>query len=201
MDPLKTTLLSVDARVCVPGRGTDDAALVLQIQNWTQFDSEVEDDVIVDVLRRMEVCNHTSVGDAPEGGDTTTTTEGWGFGHGIDHISEHLSCPDCDAEYQFSLRDCGVHGRAFLITTWVDLGAGLDVEDLKWKKMISGFPDGQIPKFSSEVSKMFQEASRLQQRDSDPTDLNQAILIGSRYRRSLRSFHRFLYQLLPLSRH
>ena len=197
MDPLVTAMLSVDARVCVPGRGTDDAALVLQIQHWVLFPGDFDDDIIVDGLKSENICRHTLVGYDPEDGGTSTTTEGWGFGHGKNHTSEHLSCVVRCVEYRFSLRDCGVHGKGYVITTWMDLGAGLDSNDPKWMDIITSCPHIYAPIVSSEVSKMSQEASHLHDRDSDPTDLNLAILIGNRYRRSVRSLRRFLYKAVP----
>lgn len=197
IDPFVTAMLSVDSRVCVPGRGTDDAALVLQTQSWILIAADIDDDIIVDWLKSSKICHHTVVNNRPEDGDTTRVTEDWGFGHGKDHTSEHLSCAVCGVEYQFGLRDCGAHGKGYVITTWMDLGPGLDSNDPKWLDIITSCPHIHAPIVSSEVSKMFQEASRLQNRDSDPADLNQAILIGNRYRRSMRSLRRFLYKAVP----
>lgn len=98
-DPLFKTLLSVDARVWASGPGKDGAALVLQIQWWTLFASSIDDDKVVDDLRGTSICPHTRVCYNPEDGDTTKTTDGWGFGHGHDYMSEHLRCPICDVEY------------------------------------------------------------------------------------------------------
>ncbi|PYH75679.1 hypothetical protein BO82DRAFT_259034, partial [Aspergillus uvarum CBS 121591] len=40
----------------------------------------------------------------------------------------------CEVEFQIFHEDCGQDGKAVIMTKWLDLGAGMNLEDPKWKK-------------------------------------------------------------------
>ncbi|KAL5338875.1 hypothetical protein BJX70DRAFT_388299 [Aspergillus crustosus] len=98
---------------------------------------------------------------------------------------EHLACPVCNTEFQLKARDCGAEGRAFVLTTWLDLGAGSDIDDPKWKHAMCGNETSvwrcKAIASSREILQLFESVS--QGTNSDPTDRNQSCLLTKKYGR------------------
>ncbi|KAL3468078.1 hypothetical protein BJX64DRAFT_246838, partial [Aspergillus heterothallicus] len=84
----------------------------------------------------IQVCGHylldRSVGDyfdeivqLPGGGTQTDTIARF----------DELMCPVCGVEFQISIQNCGLQGKAVVVTRWMDLGAGLELNDPKWLRI------------------------------------------------------------------
>ncbi|PYI25561.1 hypothetical protein BP00DRAFT_358167 [Aspergillus indologenus CBS 114.80] len=215
-DPARTTLLSVEGRVYVPaGARSTPPSLVLQIQQWVLFhDDDVvfadrDNDVPLSVFHRLYICGGQKLGTAAVMGAIRSVVQQRGFSSLDEQPSsaaEYMRCPLCEVEFQISLEDCGKDGKAVIITKWLDLGAGMDLEDPKWKKKadfdLSGPRGGLHPTMASsgEVRRLFCESS---DRESDPTPRNKSYLVGKQYRRTMyKSSWDFLYYTPhPIARH
>ncbi|EHA18453.1 hypothetical protein ASPNIDRAFT_37944 [Aspergillus niger ATCC 1015] len=138
--PAISTLLSVEGRVCTPAGARQTPSLVLQIQHWVLFhDLEMVSgndlDVLISVLAKLSICNWLSAGRGKIGDDIQSAIRQRGFCWDEASIAEgYMRCSHCGVEFQIALRDCGGDGKAVVITKWLDLGAGMDIEDPKWKK-------------------------------------------------------------------
>ncbi|RAH44919.1 uncharacterized protein BO95DRAFT_390954 [Aspergillus brunneoviolaceus CBS 621.78] len=210
-DPARTTLLSVEGRVYVPaGARSTPPSLVLQIQQWVLFHdddvvfSDRDNDVPLSVFQRLFICRGQSLGTAAVMDAIRSVVQQRGFSSLDEQSSsaaECMRCPLCEVEFQISLEDCGKDGKAVIITKWLDLGAGLDLEDPKWKKKAAfersgpwGGLDSAMAS-SGEVRRLFCESSV---QESDPTRRNKSYLVGKRYRRAMcKSGWDFLYYTTP----
>lgn len=143
-----TSLLSVDVCVCAAAGGQ--ASLCLRLQNWALIP-----DFDVHRLPFIRVCGHSSL-HAPHvyavlkrgletcmwrgfearesaremGRQTETETETQS------EAPETFHCSPCDTTYQVEVRTCGDEGVAVVVTKWLDLGAGLDPHDDRWRRYI-----------------------------------------------------------------
>ncbi|RAK75713.1 uncharacterized protein BO72DRAFT_157978 [Aspergillus fijiensis CBS 313.89] len=210
-DPARTTLLSVEGRVYVPaGAGPTPPSLVLQIQQWVLFDdddvvfSDRDNDVSLSVFQHRFICEAQELDTAVVMDAIRSVVQQRGFSSLDEQPSaatECMRCPICEVEFQIALEDCGKDGKAVIITKWLDLGAGMDLEDPKWKKKAtSEYPGprgGLDPAMASsgEVRRLFCESSV---QESDPTRRNKSYLVGKRYRRAMcKSGWDFLYYTTP----
>ncbi|RDK47539.1 hypothetical protein M752DRAFT_299433 [Aspergillus phoenicis ATCC 13157] len=138
--PAIPTLLSVEGRVCTPTGAHQIPSLVLQIQHWVlfhdlEFVSDNDLDVLISVLTKLSICNWLSAGRGKIGDDVQSAIRQRGFCWDEASVAEgYMWCSHCGVEFQIALRDCGGDGKAVVITEWLDLGAGMDIEDPKWKK-------------------------------------------------------------------
>ncbi|OJJ06237.1 hypothetical protein ASPVEDRAFT_315774 [Aspergillus versicolor CBS 583.65] len=181
LDRAITTLLSVEGRVCSLEQNC--STLVLQTQQWVLFHDTPG---IQDIFKRLGwvfICRHKEMGslNVSEVCDVCSTIPSW---HAYE--PEYLCCPRCRNESQIKIRDCGTDGTAVVITKWLDMGAGLDINDPKWQQKItcdiSGC--GWETKGSGDLSRLFRDAADPAQRDNtDPTDRNQAYLVRRQRRR------------------
>ncbi|PYH96615.1 hypothetical protein BO71DRAFT_427866 [Aspergillus ellipticus CBS 707.79] len=119
-DPARTTLLSVEGRVCMPaGARPAPPSLVLQIQQWVLFhDSDVvfsdrDTDVHLSVFRHLFICRWQTLGTAEVMDTIRSVIQQWGFSSLDEQPSsaaEYMRCPLCEVEFQISLVDCGKDG-------------------------------------------------------------------------------------------
>ncbi|KAL4956730.1 hypothetical protein BDW69DRAFT_192183 [Aspergillus filifer] len=185
--PEFTWLLSVDGRICPTGG--KESTLILQAQNWLLFHGEPNIDKIMSHLRSTYTCFHQALIYSFQDLYMRPTVQGQAF----DQISacgpKHLYCPFCGIEYRIDFQDCETDGNAIVITKWLDLGAGLDADDPKWKritaKVTALFDINGAKRSSGELAKLFRNASHIQDKESDPTDRNMGYLIDKQYRRCM----------------
>lgn len=191
--PARTTLLSVEGRVCTPAGGACPMpSLVLQIQQWMLFhdvdiasdwDAKVSEWVLLDhsicgsqTLRTQEITDEIL---------SAIRQRGF-FRDGLSTAAKCMQCSTCGVEFEISLRDCGKDGKALVVTKWLDLGAGIDPKDPKWKKKSTPiFHDPEythefayVVASSGETRRLFRESS---DQESDPTPRNESYLKGRRY--------------------
>ncbi|RDW86508.1 uncharacterized protein DSM5745_03150 [Aspergillus mulundensis] len=192
-DSVVTELVSVEGRVCSRSQdqtqrrdegSTSASTLVLQVQNWTLFHDRPAMDSVMGELRLTKICAHECVGDAVRAGGWDVDVDLQLHREGL--VLENQCCRACGVEFRVSLHSCGADGRAVVVTKWVDLGSGLDIDDVKWKRVLSGSEKRYLVTASpGDVSRLFQDASRVSSRDSDPTERNRSFLMGEEYRRLL----------------
>ncbi|PYH35085.1 uncharacterized protein BO87DRAFT_434642 [Aspergillus neoniger CBS 115656] len=137
--PARTTLLSVEGRVCTPAGARQRPSLVLQIQQWVlvhdlQVFSDRGLDVALSVLHNFFICNWLRVGHGSIQDKIRPANRQRNICWKEAPLTEIMRCLHCGVEFQIVLRDCGEDGTAVAITKWLDLGAGTDIEDPKWKK-------------------------------------------------------------------
>ncbi|OJI91322.1 hypothetical protein ASPTUDRAFT_52995 [Aspergillus tubingensis CBS 134.48] len=137
--PARTTLLSVEGRVCAPARARQRPSLVLQIQQWVlihdlQVFSDRGLDVALSVLHNWFICNWLRVGHGSIQDKIRPANRQRNLCWKEAPLTEIMRCSHCGVEFQIVLRACGEDGTAVTITKWLDLGAGTDIEDPKWKK-------------------------------------------------------------------
>ncbi|KAL4962425.1 uncharacterized protein BDV14DRAFT_202760 [Aspergillus stella-maris] len=145
-----TTLLSVEARVCT--RKNTPPSLVLQVQQWRLFPKITRASDILwhlrdETLKRLPfaLCGHSipDLGQFPEDSDgawpslalspgsqptPATTNSGTKYNH-------PFTCIICGVDDQYILRDCGEDGKALIVTKYLNLGAGLDINDPNWQRL------------------------------------------------------------------
>ncbi|RAL00214.1 hypothetical protein BO80DRAFT_435585 [Aspergillus ibericus CBS 121593] len=190
-EPARTTLSSVEGRVCTPGVHQM-PSFVLQIQQWILFhDRNIVSDghlnVPDTVLELQCICREQTLGTKAIVDEIQSAIRQQGFGSKKPSTTEYMRCSPCRVEFQIALRDCGKDGTAVVVTKWLDLGAGTetDLEDLKWKQpTFLGLEFIYEPAYamasSGEVHRLFRKGS-----ECDPTLRNQSYLIGRRYRRAM----------------
>jgi hypothetical protein len=89
--------------------------------------------------------------------------------------------------FQIDLRDCGPEGRAVVVTTWMDLGEGLDVDDPKWTRLVNvNVSDPRRPEcvgIGVLARNLYQYSMTSDEvLDIDPTHRNFLYLLGRVYR-------------------
>ncbi|GKZ86131.1 hypothetical protein AnigIFM56816_000982 [Aspergillus niger] len=189
--PAMTTLPSVEGRVCTPAGARQTPSLVLQIQHWVLFHdlemvSDHDLDVLISVLAKLSICNWLSAGRGKIGDDIQSAIRQRGFCWDEASVAEgYMQCSHCGIEFQIALRDCGGDGKAVIITKWLDLGAGMDIEDPRWKKatlnsMIEPiYERADALSSTGEVRRLFCGTS---DQSSDPTPRNRSYLMARQYR-------------------
>lgn len=202
--PAITTLLSVEGRVCTPAGARQTPSLVLQIQHWVLFHdlemvSDHDLDVLISVLAKLSICNWLSAGRGKIGDDIQSAIRQRGFCWDEASVAEgYMRCSHCGIEFQIALRDCGGDGKAVIITKWLDLGAGMDIEDPKWKKatlnsMIEPtYERADARSSTGEVRRLFCGTS---DQSSDPTPRNRSYLMARRYRWAMWWYSESMYYL------
>ncbi|KAL4878475.1 hypothetical protein BJY04DRAFT_221197 [Aspergillus karnatakaensis] len=188
-DPRVTELRSVEARVCALEPGQEDgevkSTLILQVQTWVLFHSGSDKGLVDSILDVTKICAHKRVG--------SVVRRRCGANLDVDLHSEGLvlgqqCCSACGVEFRIDLRACQDKGRAVVVTKWVDLGAGFDLDDPKWRRALS-CPNWeeryQVTTAPGDVARMFHGAGSIGSLDSVLTERNRAYLIGEQYRRSL----------------
>ncbi|KAE8361873.1 hypothetical protein BDV27DRAFT_166544 [Aspergillus caelatus] len=141
-----TSLLSVDARVCASSGGK--ASLCLRLQNWVLMP-----DFHVHRLPFIRVCGHSNL-HAPhvyaviQRGLEACMWRGFEARESEREIGKETEteaqseaprtfhCPPCDTTFQVEVRLCGNEGVAVVVSKWLDLGAGLDPHDERWRRHI-----------------------------------------------------------------
>ncbi|GKZ92702.1 hypothetical protein AnigIFM59636_005440 [Aspergillus niger] len=202
--PAITTLLSVEGRVCTPAGARQIPSLVLQPQHWVLFHdlemvSDNDLDVLISVLAKLSVCNWLSAGRGKIGDVIQSAIRQRGFCWDEASIAEgYMRCSHCGVEFQIALRDCGGDGKAVVITKWLDLGAGMDIEDPKWKKatfnsMIEPiYERADAMSSTGEVRRLFCGTS---DQSSDLTPRNRSYLMARRYRWAMWRYSGSMYYL------
>ncbi|RAL12769.1 uncharacterized protein BO97DRAFT_451452, partial [Aspergillus homomorphus CBS 101889] len=189
-DPARTTLLSVEGRICTPVGAHPTPSLVLQMQQWVLFhDIDIVSgrslDVLISRIKYLSICCKHTLGSAEVENSIRSGIRQQGFCLEVPAAAKFLQCSLCGVEFQIALCDCGKDGKAVILTKWLDLGVGMDVEDPKWKKATLSFAQcilepSDVIVSSGDVRRLFCESS---EQESDPTMRNKSYLEGRRYRR------------------
>ncbi|KAL4882170.1 hypothetical protein BJY04DRAFT_49708 [Aspergillus karnatakaensis] len=185
--PEYTTLMSVEPRICHPDKETH-PALVLQVQNWLLLhDTEPSHYIMPIFLRKLPICHHNNESPLLDLFRTVFRDQG-GWGRAKTPISSDYRCRGCGINIQLDLRDCGPEGRAVVVTKWMDLGAGVDVDDPKWVRLVDATgvvrAKGGKPDDARQLYQSTMTADQLL--DSDPTHRNFLYLLGREYRESMK---------------
>ncbi|KAK2787533.1 hypothetical protein FQN51_003129 [Onygenales sp. PD_10] len=122
-----TTLLSVDARIsCEP-------TLCLRLQNWALAKPKTFGIFIEHIEKFVGLCPHINIrtyrqhilnlmSEAKDAADRAPPTL--------------FTCVKCCMDYQFQVVYFSDAGFALFVTKWLDLGAGADPTDVKWKRHV-----------------------------------------------------------------
>ncbi|KAM0183341.1 hypothetical protein ACHAPC_006611 [Botrytis cinerea] len=140
----KTTLISVDARFAAN-------ELLLRSQTWILLPRSQKDRTAEELAKhRMSVrfCRHS---DSDSLGLIVSQLVRSKLSH-----TPTLQCNCCWTDFVVRLKHCGERGIAVIITRWINLGTGLNPEDLKWHYYIRR--KGQRDKYRSvDVQKAFED--------------------------------------------
>ncbi|EDO04917.1 predicted protein [Sclerotinia sclerotiorum 1980 UF-70] len=73
-------------------------------------------------------------------------------------LEQTLQCSYCYMDFVFGVLDFGERGLAVVVTKWVNLGAGLDIEDAKWKSHLINHADRPVHhlQHSGDIRKAFE---------------------------------------------
>ncbi len=192
-DRFVTTLLSVDAYPCILDRGH--RTLILQIQQWVVYRGNREAigqlGITVDV-GRLAICAHKflSSNDVRQYMVHTLNRKGWRR----DPTPRGLRCcPTCWVDFTIELRQLETNTKAIVVTKWVDLGAGLELNDPKWhlitNKQIRTAAAGPIMRSPGRALRTLDAADPrmgVPAPLSTLTAYNQSFLEGDRYMNYLR---------------
>ncbi|KAL5335194.1 hypothetical protein BJX70DRAFT_375755 [Aspergillus crustosus] len=145
-----TTLMSIKARICHPSQSqfSPDSKsnskskwnlhprLILQVQNWLLInDPDPTPQTISRLLQNLTVCKHKDA-ESLQIYIYNILVRQAGWGRAKAPISSDHICPHCTVNFQLDMRDCGPEGKAVVLTKWLDLGAGRDVDDKAWVKLV-----------------------------------------------------------------
>ncbi|CBF83892.1 predicted protein [Aspergillus nidulans FGSC A4] len=89
---------------------------------------------------------------------------------------------------------------AVVVTKWAELGAGLDMDDPKWKRLTTEehvHGRSTITTEPGTVLRLFRDASHDQGWESDPTERNESLLVMEKYRRHLHERGGIFYSSVP----
>lgn len=143
-NPARTTLLSVEGRVCTPAGGAcPTPSLVLQIQQWlllhdVDIGSDWDAKVSYWVLMNQNICGSQTLGTSEIMDEIRHIIRQRGFClDGPSTAAKCMQCSACGVEFETTLRDCGKDGKAVITTKWLDLGPGIDIKDPRWRKKAS----------------------------------------------------------------
>lgn len=131
-DRLVTTLLCVDAYPCI--LDNERRTLVLQIQQWVVYRGgreSIGELGLTEEVGRLAICAHKflSSHDVRQYMLHALNRRGWRRGH---LPSGLRCCPICWVDFTIELREFETNTKAIVITKWVDLGGGLELNDPKW---------------------------------------------------------------------
>jgi hypothetical protein len=130
----KITLLSVDAQIV-------SNELLMRSQIWKLLPWSRRDEFVNELAEHSwsyDICVHTRLGplDASLVSDLVKSR--------LDQLEarekcriQTLQCPYCWMDYVLDAVDFGERGFAVLATRWINLGAGLDSADAKWRSHIT----------------------------------------------------------------
>ncbi|KAK2798000.1 hypothetical protein FQN50_008996 [Emmonsiellopsis sp. PD_5] len=122
-----TTLLSVDARIsCEP-------SLCLRLQNWALAKPKTAGMFVDHIEGFMGLCPHINIQTYRQ--------------HILKMMSEAMqpadrppptlfTCGECCMDFRFQVVYFSEEGFALIVTKWLDLGAGKDPTDVKWKRHV-----------------------------------------------------------------
>lgn len=187
-DRLVTTLLSVDAYPCI--LGGDRRTLILQIQQWVVYRGNRESTGALGLtgdVCRVAICAHKylSSNDVRQYMLSALHRGGWRR----DHMPSALRCcPICWIDFTIELRQFETNTKAIVVTKWVDLGAGLELNDPRWylitnqqiKTTLAGqiiYSPGRARRILDAADPKMGEPAQL----SALTAYNQSFLEGDRY--------------------
>ncbi|KAL4924593.1 uncharacterized protein BDV17DRAFT_295229 [Aspergillus undulatus] len=179
-----TTLLSVHARVDTVA---DRPVLILQVQNWLLFhDKDPSTDEILCGLKPIRICGHIKLNRDRWTLIMGTAPENWIFTGDSANHSNTFCCSVCGVVFRGSLLDCNRDGKAVIITKWMSLGSGLEMDDPQWVRITSSRHTRRTPTPVEEpldqvpLTKAFDDAW-------DSTERNEWCLTQKRYRETLES--------------
>ncbi len=130
----KITLLSVDTQIV-------SNELLMRSQTWILLPWSRRDEFIDELAENSlsnDICVHTGLGPLNKNlvSDLVRSR--------LDQLearekcrTQTLQCPYCWMDYVLDAIDFGERGFAVLVTRWINLGAGLDSADAKWKSHIT----------------------------------------------------------------
>ncbi|KAI9931089.1 hypothetical protein MW887_010746 [Aspergillus wentii] len=176
--PPITTLVSAEGKVCIEESGSP--TLVLRIQNWTLVHGSDQDiGQALETGKHMWICHHITFLHTKMQDYSKASARKRACHEALDD----LRCRYCKIDFQVDIRNCADEGTAVVVTGWLDVGAGIDMDDAKWQDMVRFYPPvpvgvGAVPG-SGAVRKLFQKTEAT---PSSVTERNQSLLIGKRYR-------------------
>lgn len=203
LNPTVTTLLSVEGRVCPldeTGDGTSISTLVLQVQSWALFHDSLDMDTAMSGVRHVPICPHEQIRHVIA---DTASARACGLYFNNSELIKHMCCWTCGVEFRLNVRRCGADRdpkTAVVVTKWAELGAGLDMEDPKWKRLTTeehAYGGSSITTAPGTVSRLFRDASHDQGWESDPTERNESLLVMEEYRRLLHERGGIFYSSVP----
>ncbi|KAK2822978.1 hypothetical protein FQN49_007592 [Arthroderma sp. PD_2] len=126
-----TTLLSVEARIC------DGPSLCLRIQNWALADTPGIDRLILKT-KLISICDHVKMdGERPILPRLIKSAFEKYIASKQSRIPvgpDVFTCRTCGTDYQVEVKRFSNNRLALVMTKWLDLGAGLDPKDIRWKR-------------------------------------------------------------------
>lgn len=159
----KVALLSADAQIV-------SNELLMRSQTWTLLPQsrleEFIDNLAKDSLS-TDICIHTRIGACKENRVSNLVrsrldprTAPWARGK---RLEQTLQCSYCYMDFVFGVLDFGERGLAVVVTKWVNLGAGLDIEDAKWKSHLINHADRPVHhlQHSGDIQKAFEGQEEL----------------------------------------
>lgn len=118
-----TTLLSVEARVC-----SEPSRLCLRVQHWA-FINGRQREAVLRALECVYVCHHLSMHDGELPGLVESSLDACSAKRKIAPSPKLHRCSSCNLDFQLSFKDVGHNGIALVVTKWLDLGSGLELEE------------------------------------------------------------------------
>ncbi|KAL4762778.1 uncharacterized protein BDW70DRAFT_158385 [Aspergillus foveolatus] len=192
LNPAVTTLLSVEGRVCPldeAGDGASTSSLVLQVQSLALFHDSLDMDTVISGVSHVPICPHGQIRHVIA---DTASARACGLYFNKSELIKHMCCWTCGVEFRLN--------TAVVVTKWAELGAGLDMEDPKWKRLTTeehAHGRSTITTAPGTVLQLFRDASQDQGWESDRTERNGTLLVMEKYRRLLHERGGIFYSSVP----
>ncbi|EGE06896.1 F-box domain-containing protein [Trichophyton equinum CBS 127.97] len=186
-----TSLLSLEARVC------SGPCLCLRIQTWAAVETRSIDRLILNI-NFVFLCDHVGMRRVGMRGQdpimpplvrSAFTKSKISKQRGLPFEPDVFNCRACGADYQVEVRALDRNRLAIVTTKWINLGAGLDPDDIRWKKnsQIQRSVDLDAVRSSKETLSLFEDADG-PSLDS-LTQKNESYLLNDSYMYSLDHWH------------
>ncbi|KAF7879589.1 hypothetical protein EAF04_000784 [Stromatinia cepivora] len=156
----KIALLSVDAQIV-------SNELLMRSQTWILLPQSQHDEFIDKLAKdsfSTELCIHARLGPRKENLVSNLVRSRLDKRETREKCrTQTLQCSYCWMDFVLDVKDFGERGLAVVITRWVNLGAGLDSEDTKWKSHITTRMDIGVhhPHHPGDIRKAFEDQERL----------------------------------------
>ncbi|CAD6442665.1 95238975-4397-4591-8a49-16eca74d8c11-CDS [Sclerotinia trifoliorum] len=152
----KVGLLSADAQIV-------SNEFLMRSQTWILLPRTSHDEFIGKLAEdrpSTDICIHTRLGSCVENRVSNLVRSRLDPRGGTREkcLAQTLQCSYCYMDFVFHVIDFGGRGLAVVITRWVNLGAGLDIKDAKWKSHITTRTDSGVhhPHHPGDIRKAFE---------------------------------------------